>query len=348
MPSDHSPDLGEHARPGGVRRLLSALLLCLGLAAASLAAVSGSGDPTGAVVSMARAHVGDSYVWAGNGPRAWDCSGFTSALWRDAGGVRDIPRTSRQQQAWTVPVPLAQVRPGDLVFFGDPVTHVGLVLHRAGTRVTMIDASSSQRGVVQRLVWSSPNVRYGRVPRPGMVPVVPVPADPAPIVQPTDHGPSPEVADEPADVPDPIPAATPVSTQEPLSSRGVRSFVAVGAPRGLGTGEAVTPTAARAVRLARAAVGNRHLSDIDLVRNVWRRAGGPALGPGRAGLAAAAHRIPLAQARAGDLVVYPDPAAHVGLYLGDGQMVDGSRALRSVVLRAVWSARGVQVHRLRS
>lgn len=126
----------------------------------------------------------------------------------------------------------------------------------------------------------------------------------------------------------------------------MRGFAPVAAPRGLGTGAPSSATAARAVQLARAAVGNRRLTDVGLVHNVWRRAGGPLLGPTRGDLAAAGHRIALSQARPGDLVVYPAPTAHVAIYLGNGIMVDGSRAMHRVVQRGVWDARGLQVRRL--
>ncbi len=342
---------------GGLRRVLTALCLCLGLAAGSFATVGGKGDPTSAVLAMARAHLGDSYVWGATGPRTWDCSGFTSTLWHDAGGV-DVPRTSRQQQAWAVPLPLEQVLPGDLVFFGDPVTHVSLVLHRSGDDVTMIDASSSRKGVVQRQAWTGGVVRYGRVPRPGMVavePFTPAPQEPgttgdasAPPTTPTTPT-TPATPAPPAPRPRPHSPATPVTAapaSSGSSSLGMRGFEPVGAPRDLGTGAPASATAARAVELARAAVGNRRLTDAELVRNVWRRAGGPLLGTGRGDVVAAGHRIALSQARPGDLLVYPAPAAHVAIYLGRGLMIDGSRAQHRVVQRGVWDAKGLQVHRL--
>ena len=92
------------------------------------------------------------------------------------GGVRALPRVFRDQRAWTVAVPREQARPGDLVFFGHPVTHVGLLTGDD----RMVDASQSRGGVVERAVWRSGVVRYGRVPRPGMPAVRPWTPPPLP------------------------------------------------------------------------------------------------------------------------------------------------------------------------
>ena len=319
-----------------VRGLL-AIGVALSLATVALAAAGGAHEltPGEKVVAAARAHLGDTYTWGATGPATWDCSGFTMTMWHEAGGV-NLPRVSRQQQAWAVPLPAEQVEPGDLVFFGDPVTHVGLVENRVTTAgrtlVQMIDASSSRKGVVRRTVWSNGVVRFGRVKREGMTPVLPwtPPVLPAPVATPA-----------PA-------AAAPVVAQA-VTKAAVTPAVKPGA--GLLTGLPATPAASsaaalKATRLARAALGNRTLGDVALVQNVFRRAAGLALPGTRAGLLTAAHRVPVAQARVGDLVVYPAPAAHVGIYVGNGLMVDASRSLGAVVLRPVWGATGVTLQRL--
>lgn len=319
-------------------RPLAVLLACLGLAAASLAATAGGGaaDPGPAVLKAAAAHLGDGYVWGGTGPDTWDCSGFTSTLWHEVGGVKDVPRTARQQQAWAVAIPAEQALPGDLVFFGDPVTHVGLVDSRTTakgrTTVTMVDASSSQKGVVRRPVWTTGTVRYGRVPRKGMTPV------------------TPWTAPTPAPTPSPTATATPAPTPTPAPDRAkTASSTARPALAGLPVKDlAGGPVATRAARLARSAVGNTTLTDAQLVVNVWRRAGGTALRTDatRDVVTRTAHRVPLRDARVGDLVVYAAPAGHIGVYVGGGLMVDASRALGKVVLRPVWTAPGVQLARL--
>ncbi|HVB27345.1 MAG TPA: C40 family peptidase, partial [Mycobacteriales bacterium] len=148
-------------------------------------------------------HLGDRYVWGGVGPHVWDCSGLTSVLWAEAGGVH-IPRIAAAQQAWALPVPLEQVLPGDLVFFGRPASHVGLALGDGW----MIDASSSHGRVVERRIYPGP-VSFGRVRRPGMPalrssrPVAtaghPAPPTPAP-AHPT-TGPRPTTGTRPVQAP---------------------------------------------------------------------------------------------------------------------------------------------------
>jgi cell wall-associated NlpC family hydrolase len=56
--------------------------------------------------------------------------------------------------------------------------------------------------------------------------------------------------------------------------------------------------------------------------------------------------VPFGDARVGDLVVYGPPASHVGIYVGNGLMVDSSRRLGKVVLRAVWPSKGLHLVRL--
>ncbi|MEV5431445.1 NlpC/P60 family protein [Streptomyces sp. NPDC052701] len=78
----------------------------------------------GKAVAFARAQIGKPYVWGATGPGSYDCSGLTQAAWKAAGV--DLPRTTYDQVDAGTTVPLAQARPGDLVFFYDGVTHVGL------------------------------------------------------------------------------------------------------------------------------------------------------------------------------------------------------------------------------
>ena len=91
---------------------------------------SGAGGPGAVAVSYARGQLGLPYLWGGDGPTAgeggFDCSGLTTAAWGAAGVT--LPRTAHTQYRALTPVPLAQVRAGDLFFFGTPdrVHHVGI------------------------------------------------------------------------------------------------------------------------------------------------------------------------------------------------------------------------------
>ncbi len=58
------------------------------------------------------------------GPTTFDCSGLTSFAFRQAGIT--LPRSSSQQARVGRAVPLGDLQPGDLVFFYQPVSHVGI------------------------------------------------------------------------------------------------------------------------------------------------------------------------------------------------------------------------------
>ena len=318
-------------------RPLAVLLACLALAGVSLAAAGGGGAgpvaPGPRVAAAAKAHLHDGYAWGATGPASWDCSGLTSTLWREVGGVKGIPRTAADQLAWTVPLPAEQALAGDLVFFGDPVTHVGIVQERtttsAGTTVRMVDASASRKGVAERDVWTTDLVRFGRVPRPGMPTVAPWTP---PVVR------AVPVA---ATVPAPVPT---VSPRTAVTAHGLNGLAPL--PGFPPTPPVSHPTVATtAVSLARGWLGNTAIADTELVRTVWRRAGGAILPPTRDGIAAVSRRVAVRDARVGDLVVYGPPTAHIGIYAGNGLMIDASRSLGRVVLRQVWAGPTVRILR---
>lgn len=319
--------MSQQVRALPVRALL-VLLSCLGLGATTFAAAHGSRatDRTGVVVLAARQHLGAGYVWGATGPATFDCSGFTSRLWTVNGKVRRMPRTAAQQQAWAVPLPDEQARPGDLAFFGDPVTHVGLITGRDPSgRLRMIDASSSQHGVVERLVWTSGVVRFGRVPRPGMPRVRPWTPPPLP-----------------ARVAPQLPPVEPLVSPKDPALQGRPPMLL---PRTPGRS---TATMLRFAALARRQVGSTTWTDTALVAALWKQAGGSLSPATRDGVVNRTSRVLVGRAAVGDLVVYPAPGAHVGIYVGRGLMVDASRSLGKVVLRPVWAAPGAQLVRWRA
>ncbi|MER6471408.1 C40 family peptidase [Streptomyces collinus] len=87
-------------------------------------------------IAFARGQIGKPYVNGASGPGSYDCAGLTRAAWKAAGVT--LPRTVRAQAAVGTTVPLADARPGDLVFFHDDLSHVGLctgdgtMIHAAG------------------------------------------------------------------------------------------------------------------------------------------------------------------------------------------------------------------------
>ncbi len=76
------------------------------------------------VLSAAYGQIGKPYQWGSGGPGSFDCSGFTSYAWRAAGV--SLPHSSRAQYAATKRVARGDLQPGDLVFFGNPIHHVGI------------------------------------------------------------------------------------------------------------------------------------------------------------------------------------------------------------------------------
>ncbi|WP_405899450.1 NlpC/P60 family protein [Streptomyces sp. NBC_00727] len=93
---------------------------------------SGSGSGSGSsastkaekVLAFARAQIGKPYVWGATGPASYDCSGLTQAAWKAAGV--DIPRTTWDQVNVGTRIATDDLQPGDLVFFYDDISHVGI------------------------------------------------------------------------------------------------------------------------------------------------------------------------------------------------------------------------------
>lgn len=84
----------------------------------SLATASpgGTGSAGAQAVAIAERYLGVPYVWGGESPSGFDCSGLVQYVYGQL-GVR-LPRTSEEQALAGTAVPsLAQARPGDLVFF---------------------------------------------------------------------------------------------------------------------------------------------------------------------------------------------------------------------------------------
>jgi cell wall-associated NlpC family hydrolase len=78
------------------------------------------------VLAFARAQIGKPYVWGATGPSSYDCSGLTAAAWKAAGV--DLPRTTWDQVKVGTRVETADLLPGDLVFFYDDISHVGIYI----------------------------------------------------------------------------------------------------------------------------------------------------------------------------------------------------------------------------
>ncbi|MBM3722157.1 MAG: peptidoglycan endopeptidase [Actinobacteria bacterium] len=99
----------------------------------------------GLALRYAVKQIGDNYVWGAAGPVRWDCSGLTMRAFEQA-GVR-LPHSSRAQFNYGRSIARNNLLPGDLVFFGSPISHVGIyigkgkMVHapRPGARVQIVE-----------------------------------------------------------------------------------------------------------------------------------------------------------------------------------------------------------------
>lgn len=83
------------------------------------------------LLTEAKKHIGKPYVHGAKGPKAFDCSGFSSYVYRQFG--YKISPASRMQATEGVEVAKGDLRKGDLVFFTSrssrgAVGHVGIVV----------------------------------------------------------------------------------------------------------------------------------------------------------------------------------------------------------------------------
>ncbi len=96
--------------------------------AASAPAVSGGTGEQ--MVATAKQYLGCPYVWAGNGPYSFDCSGYVNFIYRQYG--YSLHRVAQDIYSYDgMSVSKAELRPGDLICFGYgpwSITHVGMYI----------------------------------------------------------------------------------------------------------------------------------------------------------------------------------------------------------------------------
>jgi cell wall-associated NlpC family hydrolase len=117
-------------------------------AAKSASGVSGR---AGIAIKYALAQIGDRYVFGAAGMTTWDCSGLTMRAYKTAGV--SLPHSSAAQSRLGKKVSLNALKPGDLLFYGRPVSHVsiylggGKMVHapRKGSRVKVAPSGSLGR-----------------------------------------------------------------------------------------------------------------------------------------------------------------------------------------------------------
>lgn len=114
----------------------------------SVSEVSASGKGTN-VVETAKSYIGSSYVYGASGPNSFDCSGFTSYVFKQYGV--SLSRTAAGQYSNGVSVSKEQLQPGDLVMFGKSgINHVGIYIGGG----QMVHAANKSRGVTTDTIES--------------------------------------------------------------------------------------------------------------------------------------------------------------------------------------------------
>jgi len=96
-------------------------------------------------LKFALQQIGDIYVWAAAGPTRWDCSGLTMRAYQKAGV--SLPHHSGSQFKYGKSVAYSDVKPGDLLYFGKPISHVSIYMGggkmvqapRAGKKVEVVN-----------------------------------------------------------------------------------------------------------------------------------------------------------------------------------------------------------------
>ena len=102
--------------------------------------VSGSGGASVAV-QWAYKELGKPYVWGAAGPDSFDCSGLTQYVWAKAGVYLDHYTGSQWNEGRHIS--RGDLQPGDLVFFGSDLHHVGIYIGNGN----MIEAPHSGANV---------------------------------------------------------------------------------------------------------------------------------------------------------------------------------------------------------
>lgn len=105
------------------------------------------GDKQVEISHLAKKYLGGKYVWGGESPSGFDCSGYTQYIFNKI-GIK-LPRTAYEQSKVGTEVK-GSLQKGDLLFFntdpsrGIPVTHVGVYLEHG----KFIHAASKSKGII--------------------------------------------------------------------------------------------------------------------------------------------------------------------------------------------------------
>ncbi|MDB5101931.1 MAG: hypothetical protein JWM80_6352, partial [Cyanobacteria bacterium RYN_339] len=162
-------------------------------AAAPLAGGALPGNKADEFIRQAMRFLGQPYVYgAGHGgtvrgPSPVDCSGLVQQAARLAG--LNLDGTAASQQRHGTSVSMNALKPGDLVFHGNPASHVGIyigngkVLHapHTGDHVKIVDLATYHYFTNARRVFDAPGSAAPDSPTPAPAPAPAVPYTPVPL-----------------------------------------------------------------------------------------------------------------------------------------------------------------------
>ncbi len=112
----------------------------------------------GAAIAFAKKLLGEPYKWGATGPDSWDCSGLTMGAWA-AGGV-SLPHWSVAQYQVSTPISRANLRPGDLVFWGSsgsPSSIYHVAIYLGGGQIIHAPRTGRDVEIVSIDYWRAPN-----------------------------------------------------------------------------------------------------------------------------------------------------------------------------------------------
>ena len=116
-------------------------------------------------INLLKDQVGKPYVWGGNGPESFDCSGLVRYIYKNALG-KDLPRVSYEQSKVGQSVDKSDLQVGDLVFFDTMnkgrVSHVGIYIGNN----EFIHAANSKKGVIKSTLSGYYEQKYMGARRP--------------------------------------------------------------------------------------------------------------------------------------------------------------------------------------
>jgi len=120
------------------------------------------------LLEFAESLIGTPYVYAGETPNGFDCSGFVYYVFKQKYDI-ELPRKASDQQEKSESIKEKELIPGDLIFFdsGKGVSHVGIVYSVEDDILKMIHASSSKGIIITDVTnsnyWKVKIHSFGRI-----------------------------------------------------------------------------------------------------------------------------------------------------------------------------------------